>query len=73
MKRGQCPWCRALASLLVFLCNSLTFICLVLDSLIAQLVKNLPVVQETWVRFLGQEDALQKEMAAHSNILAWPG
>ena len=40
------------------------------DSLIAQLVKNLPAMQETWVRFLGQEDALEKEMATHSNILA---
>ena len=37
----------------------------------AQLVKNLPVVQETWVRFLGQEDPLEKEMATHSSILAW--
>ena len=39
--------------------------------LIAQLVKNLPVLQETWVRFLGQEDPLEKEMATHSSILAW--
>ena len=35
-----------------------------------QLVKNLPAVQETWVRFMGQEDALEKEMATHSSILA---
>jgi len=35
------------------------------------LVKNLPVVQETRVRFLGREDPLVKEMATHSNILAW--
>ena len=40
-------------------------------SLVAQLVKNLPAVQETWVQFLGQEDALEKEMATHSSILAW--
>ena len=40
-------------------------------SLVAQLVKNLPAVQETWVRSLGQEDALEKEMATHSSILAW--
>ena len=40
-------------------------------SLIAQLVKNLPAVWETWVRFLGQEDPLEKEMAIHSSILAW--
>ena len=40
-------------------------------SLIAQLVKNLPAMQETWVRFLGWEDPLEKEMTTHSNILAW--
>ena len=40
-------------------------------SLIAQLVKNLPAVQETWIQFLGWEDTLEKEMATHSNILAW--
>ena len=40
-------------------------------SLIAQLVKNLPAVQETWVQFLGQKDPLEKEMATHSSILAW--
>ena len=38
---------------------------------IAQLVNHLPVVQETWVRLLGREDPLEKEMAAHSSILAW--
>ena len=40
-------------------------------SLVAQLVKNLPTMQETWVRFLGQEDPLEKEMTTHSSILAW--
>ena len=40
------------------------------DFPVAQLVKNLPVMQETRVRFLGQEDPLEKEMAIHSNILA---
>ena len=40
-------------------------------SLIAQWVKNLPAVQGTWVRFLGWEDPLEKEMATHSSILAW--
>ena len=40
-------------------------------SLVAQLVKNLPAVQETQVRSLGWEDPLEKEMAAHSSILAW--
>ena len=40
-------------------------------SLEAQTVKNLPSMQETWVRSLGQEDPLEKEMATHSSILAW--
>ena len=40
-------------------------------SLVAHLVKNLPAVQETQVRSLGWEDSLEKEMATHSNILAW--
>ena len=40
-------------------------------SLIAQLVKNLPAMRETRVRFLGWEDPLEKEMATHSSILAW--
>ena len=35
------------------------------------MVKNLPAVQEIWVRSLGQEDSLEKEMATHSSILAW--
>ena len=40
-------------------------------SLVAQSVKNLPAMQETWVRFLGREDPLEKEMATHFSILAW--
>ena len=40
-------------------------------SLVAQLVKNLPAMQETPVLLLGQEDPLQEEMATHSSILAW--
>ena len=40
-------------------------------SLVSQLVKNLPAMWETWVRFLGWEDPLEKEMATHSSILAW--
>ena len=35
------------------------------------MVKNLPAMQETWVRSLGREDLLEKEMAAHSSILVW--
>ena len=43
-------------------------------SLVAQLVKNLPAMQETWVQSLGWEDPLkkmEKAMASHSNTLAW--
>ena len=39
--------------------------------LVVQMVKNPPVMQETWVQSLGQEDPLEKEMATHSSILAW--
>ena len=43
----------------------------VMASLLTQLVKNLPAMQETRVQSLGQEDPLEKEMATHSSILAW--
>jgi len=38
---------------------------------LAQSVKHLPAMRETWVRLLGQEDPMEKEMATHSSILAW--
>ena len=40
-------------------------------SLVAQRLKRLPPMRETWVRSLGREDTLEKEMAIHSSILAW--
>ena len=40
-------------------------------SLVAQMVKGLPTILETWVRSLGWEDPLGKEMATHSSTLAW--
>ena len=40
-------------------------------SLVAERLKRLPAMRETWVRSLGQEDSLEKEMATHSSILAW--
>ena len=40
-------------------------------SQVAQLVKKPPTMQETWVRSLGWEDPLEKEMTTHSSILAW--
>ena len=43
----------------------------VLTSLVAQMVKRLPTMEETQVQSLGREDPLEKEMAPHSSILAW--
>ena len=40
-------------------------------SLVAQMVKNLSAMQDTWVQSLGQEDPLEKGMATHRSILAW--
>ena len=40
-------------------------------SLVAQRLKRLPAMRETWVRSLGQEDTLEKEIATQSSILAW--
>ena len=40
-------------------------------SLMAQMVKNMPAIQETWVQFQGKEDPLEKGMATYSSILAW--
>ena len=40
-------------------------------SLVAQTIRRLPTMQETWVQSLGQEVFLEKEMAIHSSILAW--
>ena len=39
--------------------------------LVAQMVKRLPTMLETWVRSLGRENPLEKEMATHSSVLAW--
>ena len=41
------------------------------DSLVAQMVKSLPAMWETWVCALGQEDPLEKKMATHSRVLDW--
>ena len=54
--------------LLIYSCRSFVFL---YRSFIVQLVKNPPVMQETPVRFLGQEDPLEKGKATHSNIMAW--
>ena len=57
------------------MCNTITYIFKypIIEtgaSFVAQLVKNLPAMQEIWVRSLGQEDPLEKEMATHSSIRA---
>ena len=41
------------------------------SSLVAQMVKDLPAVKETWVQSLGREDPMEKKMATHSSTLAW--
>ena len=46
-------------------------VCIIWASLVAQSVKNLPAMQETWVRSLGWEDPLEEGMVTHSSILAW--
>ena len=40
-------------------------------SLVVQMVKNLPAMQDTWVQSLDREDLMEEEMATHSSILAW--
>ena len=51
--------------------NEFGLFCLQQASLVAQLVKNPPAMQETWVQSLGWEDLLEKGKATHSSILAW--
>ena len=56
--------------ILIELFSFITFVFLQ-PSLVAQMVKRLPTMRETRIRFLGQKDRLEKEMATHSSILAW--
>ena len=51
--------------------GSLPLLLISLTSLVAQTVKSLPIVWETWVQSLGWEHPLEKEMATHSSTLAW--
>ena len=51
---------------------TLVYMCVYdMTSLVAQTVKRLPTMRETWVQSLGREDLLEKKMATHSSILAW--
>ena len=52
-------------------CECITLLCMCWASLVAQMVKCLPAMRETWVRSLGWEDPLDKDMAIHSSTLAW--
>ena len=56
-----------LYQLVCYLTNALEF----RTSLVAQMVKHLPTMQETQIQSLGQEDLLEKKMVTHSSILAW--
>ena len=56
---------------LLFLSTGRTPFLLILSSLVAQKVKNLPAIHKIWIQSLGQEDPLEKEMSTHSSILAW--
>ena len=51
--------------------NNRSLISLIRSSLVAQMVKRLSTMRETWVRSLGREDPLEKEMAIHSSTIAW--
>ena len=51
--------------------EDLEYIIIYWTSLVAQMVKHLPTVRETWVRSLGWEDPLEKAMAPHSSTLTW--
>ena len=53
------------------MCYILYTVYIMWDSLVAETVKRLPTMPETWIRSLGQENPLGKEMATHSSILVW--
>ena len=59
--------------MLKFLCYSKPFTdgAIPMACLVAQMVKNLSAIQETWVQFLDQEDPLEKGMFTHPSVLAW--
>ena len=61
-------FCVFLRSLLLFQGHKSLYLA---STLVAQLVKNLPAMLETWVQSLGWEDPLEKGKATHSSILAW--
>ena len=56
--------------MLQLLIKTFSYDIVIVDTVVAQMVKCLPAMQEAWVQSLGQEDPLEKEMATHSSILA---
>ena len=62
---------KSQTKLILIMCFIYHNIAKILAFPVAQMVKNLPAMQKTWVRSLTQEDGLEKEMATHSSILAW--
>ena len=72
---GGLPFSLQIAVLVWHMSSWLPIFCMFLlligVSLVAQMVKRLPAMWETWVRPLGWEGLLEKEMATHSSILAW--
>ena len=64
--------CSSLVHVQLSKCYRLSEMCMLsAASVAAEMLKDLPAVQETWLPSLGREDALEKEMATHSRILAW--
>ena len=68
---NQCCWFVYLKVVKLVRFMVCIFLLVVWASLVAQMVKNLPAMWETWVRLLGLEDPLEEGMAAHSRILGW--
>ena len=66
-RRGWDVWWARFWKIIQYLSGTLVL----RASLLAQTVKHLPAMQETWVQSLGWEDPLEKEMASHSSTLAW--
>ena len=66
---GYSPWGRKESDTIEQL--HFHFLCAQMSSLVAQMVKNLPAMRETWVQSLGQEDPLEEGMATHSSVFAW--
>ena len=65
------PWIAACQASLYFTISRSLLKLMSRASLVAQRLKRLPAMQETWVQSLGRGDPLEKEMATHSSILAW--